>query len=45
MALTLTGLVCVPPVVGHYGYGGSDIAPLPEFSTACPGASVPASSR
>ncbi|MEX2100763.1 MAG: copper transporter [Acidimicrobiia bacterium] len=45
VALTLVGLACAPPVVGHYGYGGADIAPLPEFTSACPGTGASTSAR
>jgi hypothetical protein len=42
--LALADLTCVPPVVGHYGYG-PNTRPMPDFTTACRGLTSPASVR
>ena len=42
--LALSDLTCVPPVVGHYGYG-TDTRPLPDFATACRGLVTSATAR
>ncbi len=42
--LALSDLTCVPPVVGHYGYG-PDTRPLPDFATACRGLVTSATAR
>jgi hypothetical protein len=42
--LALSDLTCVPPVVGHYGYG-PDTRPLPDFATACRGLVTSATPR
>jgi hypothetical protein len=44
LALVLADLTCVPPVVGHYGYG-SDTVALPDPATSCRGVPTPAASR
>jgi hypothetical protein len=42
--LALSDLTCLPPVVGHYGYG-PDTRPLPDFATACRGLVTSATAR
>jgi hypothetical protein len=42
--LALSDLTCVPPVVGHYGYG-PDTRPLPDFASACRGLVTSATAR
>jgi hypothetical protein len=44
VALVLADLTCVPPVVGHYGYG-SDTRPLPDPATTCRGLTTSAPAR